>query len=69
MEEDKRIPETIQRKIRAERADKGTPISALAEKYGVSVSSVYGILKGASPSVKHRYATHSNLGDNLEAAT
>ena len=65
----KRIPETIQRKIRAERADKGTPISALAEKYGVSVSSVYGILKGASPSVKARYATHSNLGDNLEAAT
>lgn len=68
MEEDKRIPETIQRKIRAERVDKGTPISALAE-IGVSVSSVYGILKGASPSVKHRYATHSNLGDNLEAAT
>ena len=69
MEEDKRIPETIQRKIRTERADKGTPISALAEKYGISVSSVYGILKGAGPLVKARYARHSNLGDNLEDAT
>ena len=65
----KRIPETIRRKIRAERADKGTPVAMLAAKYGVSVPSVYGILKGASPSVKARYATHSNLGDNLEAAT
>lgn len=62
----KRIPETIRRKIRAERADKGTPVAVLAAKYGVSVPSVYGILKGASPSVKARYARHSNLGDNLE---
>lgn len=62
----KRIPETIRRKIRAERADKDTPVSDLAAKYGVSRMTVYNILKGASPSVKARYARHSKLGDNLE---